>query len=157
MNGGVNPPEAAQALTNDAVEPRTVETPDGGAQPAPGWVESKAGTVVRATTPAPESGAGVPATPSPASSTEGLTRGQKAALTRAANKAKASSGPSGDAPAAAAESSGTAPAGDLALGLAVGTLERIATALEKIAGALEDKPQGFSLLERIAISLERVQ
>lgn len=102
-NTGVNPPEAVAALTQDHVEPRTVETPDGGATAAPGWVEGKNGNVVRAPTPEDASSAAVAAAPA-----ETLTRGQKAAATRAANKAKASSEPSGAAPAAAAASSETA-------------------------------------------------
>lgn len=102
--GFVNPPETGEAVNEDTLAPRTVETPDGGAQAAPGWVEAKNGLVVRAPADTAEP---VPSASTSASTAE-LSRGQKAAATRAANKAKASSAPSGVAPVAAVESSGTA-------------------------------------------------
>jgi hypothetical protein len=110
-NTGVNPPEAAAALTDDATKPRTVETPDGGAQPAPGWVEGRGGNVVRA----PDASAlGVAGSTQPSGE---LTRGQKAALTRAKNKAAAQAAaggaqPSTAVPAAAAEPSAGVPLSD---------------------------------------------
>lgn len=85
--GFVNPPEAGDAINEDTLAPRTVETPDGGAQAAPGWVEAKNGLVVKAPVDTAEPG---PSASTPASTAE-LTRGQKAAATRAANKAAAQS------------------------------------------------------------------
>jgi hypothetical protein len=123
--GFVNPPEAPNAINEDTLAPRTVETPDGGAKPAPGWVEAKNGLVVRA--PSPEA---APTTDAP-SATE-LTRGQKAAATRAANKAAKAVQlplPCTDAPATADESSEIAPTAD--------PLTRIAAALESIARTFE--------------------
>lgn len=112
-NTGVNPPEAAAALTDDATKPRTVETPDGGAQPAPGWVEGKGGNVVRAPETAGSVTQNSPATEASAPASGELTRGQKAALTRAKNKADAAAAtgaqPSTAAPVAAASPSVPAP------------------------------------------------
>lgn len=72
-NGGVNPPEAE--IPNDALDRTTRETPDGGAEPLPA--------------PAPAEGAGT-AIPQE-QPVVSLSRGQKAAATRAANKVAAAS------------------------------------------------------------------
>lgn len=93
LAGGVNPPEGAAKMTEALTEPRTVETPDGGAAPAPGFVETKAGTVVRAPTPADAPSAAAAAAPAGE-----LTRGQKAAATRAANKAAKAAAPAATSP-----------------------------------------------------------
>lgn len=96
--GFVNPPEAPEAVNEGTLDARTVETPDGGAQAAPGWVEAKNGLVVRAPV---ESANTQPSEPGSAAAPPAeLTRGQKAAATRAANKKAAQ--PSTDAPADAA-------------------------------------------------------
>lgn len=84
--GFVNPPEAGEAVNEDTLAPRTVETEDGGAQAAPGYVEMKGGLVVKA--PVDTAGETPPASTAAAVAGAGeLSRGQKAAATRAANKA----------------------------------------------------------------------
>lgn len=86
LSGGfVNPPETGEAINEDTLAPRTVETPDGGATAAPGYVELKGGLVVKAPAAAPTAEP-APSGSTPASTAE-LSRGQKAAATRAANKA----------------------------------------------------------------------
>lgn len=83
--GFVNPPEAGEAVNEDTLAPRTVETEDGGAKAAPGWVEAKNGLVVKAPAvvePEPDSSPSTDGAPAAE-----LSRGQKAAATRAANKA----------------------------------------------------------------------
>jgi len=114
----VNPPEAPNAINEDTLAPRTVETPDGGATPAPGWVETKPGLVVRTTTDATPAVSAAP--------TKSLTRGQAAAATRAANKAaQAQPAPSVAAP-GPSETTAAPPA-------VSSDLARIASALERLA------------------------
>ena len=132
QNGGVNSPEGAEKLTPALLEPRTQEV-DGVTQPIAQPAESSAA-------PAASDTAGT-----------GLTRGQKAAATRAAKKAAASSATTtqeAGAPAPAVTGAATAAASSDP------TLDRIVTALETIAHALEDKPEGFSLFERLVIAVE---
>ncbi len=141
QTGGTNPPESVAAVVPALLEPRTQETPSGGAEPLPGFVEVKPGLVVRqelsttaaSTVTAPSEQPGVAAV---------LSRGQKAAATRAANRAGASSG--------AAEPAGASaqPLVEQLFRLA-GTQEenhavlvRIATALEELV-ALVDKRVPF--------------
>lgn len=129
-NGGVNPPEAAAALTDDALEPRTVETQDGGAAAAPGWVEAKNGLVVRApTTPEETPAASV-------APTGELTRGQKAAATRAANKAAAQIQTTVFPPA-----STDAPVAAVVPSVGASDLARIADALERLVFLYENPSQ----------------
>jgi hypothetical protein len=120
--GFVNPPEAGEAVNEDTLAPRTVETEDGGAKAAPGYMEMKGGLVVKA----PDTAQPAEAAEAPSTAPQGeLSRGQKAAATRAANKAKAAQ-PSTVAPAAAADPSAAVIADDSS------SLARIATALEGI-------------------------
>lgn len=143
QNGGVNSPEGAEKITEKLIEPRTQETPDGGAEPIP------------ATSVAGEPSPGTDTTSS------ALTRGQKAAATRAKNKA-ASTSAAGDAAVVSTSLAGVqhASAGDPYSDIitlhreAIKVQERIAIALETIARALEDKPEGFSLFERLVIAFE---
>lgn len=128
--GGVNPPEAPAAITEDHAEPRTVETPEGGATPAPGWVETKPGLVVRA--PAPEVSTVESEPSTPASPAAELSRGQKAAATRAANKAAKAQPAESAAPPEISETSVAALA-------ASSDLARIADALEQIVFYLQRK------------------
>lgn len=139
QTGGVNPPEAVAAVTPALLEPRTQETPDGGAEPLPSAADPGAAT--------PGSASPAPATPVSPSGSEPsaapeLTRGQKAAATRAAKKAAAQA----ETPTASA---GAAPSvGESA------TLSRIADALEalvlmEVIRSSVDKPGELeSIMER---------
>ncbi len=86
QSGGVNPPEAAASQTEALFEPRTKEAPDGTAVPLDDAPATSAGPAASAGTTATETGS-VASAPEPGG--PALTRGQKAAATRAANKAKA--------------------------------------------------------------------
>lgn len=136
---GVNPPEAAIPPT--AFDRTTAEAPDGSLVLLPNHQE-----VLKAAAKT----AAVQGSAPPASDAGSLTRGQKAAATRAANKAKAAVAPTPPEPtpstspgadpefervtsAAFAEAEGHA-----ILNQATQTVpERIASALERIAAALE--------------------
>lgn len=113
QTGGVNPPEAAAAVQPALFEPKTQETADGGAEPIP----------------SPDATPSAPETAPPAPAPE-LTRGQKAAATRAAKKAAAGAGA-----AAPVEASATPSIDHQAV-----ALERIAIALEKLVAWTERNP-----------------
>jgi hypothetical protein len=78
QSGGVNPPEAAASQTEALFEPRTKEAPDGTAVPLVD-AEPVIAPSESVSAPAPELAV--------------LTRGQKAAATRAKNKAGAATSP----------------------------------------------------------------
>jgi hypothetical protein len=114
QTGGVNSPEGVEKITEALVAPRTQETASGGAEPIP----------------AAPSADPAPAAANPDST---LTRGQKAAQTRAKNRASAASTPAAQTPVSAAGI--TDPVADAAplSCLPVSDLTRIADALERIA------------------------
>lgn len=116
-NGGVNPPEAT--IREDSLDVKTRETPDGGAEPL---------VTAAATSDAPAPSTGT--TAAEIVPVVALSRGQKAAVTRAANKAAAQSVTAG------AVVSTEASAQPSTMGDA---LERIATALELFVELLRVK------------------
>lgn len=147
--GTMNPAEAVASVTPELLEPRTQETPSGTAEPAPGWTENKNGLVVR------DASAPAAALEAPASATPELTRGQKAAATRAANRAKA--GATGSAPASSspdgAQLAGSGAAATPAVGASAWPAADIPALLFRLAGAVEEN---HAVLVRIADSLQRI-
>lgn len=95
LTGGTNPPEAS--LPDALIEPRTRETPDGGAEPGPGWKEEK-GKMVRDTFPGPTGTASSGVGPLP--STPAVEESRRKRRTKAETEAArpASAGPAKDAP-----------------------------------------------------------
>lgn len=132
QNGGVNSPEGAAKMTEaHCLAPRTQETADGGAEPIPAPPDvsssTSAGTSVVSAEPAKRH------------------RRTKAEMGAARTSAASTTPPLVSAPSAEAPAPATA-TGD--------SLARIADALERLASAFDDKPEGFSLFERLVITLE---
>jgi|SRR5688572_8686765 len=133
-NGGVNPPEAPAAVTEDLLEPNTRETPEGGAEMLPNHPDFEKGKPA-ATAPTAEGSAPAKRKRRTKAEMEAARAAEAAAATAPTETPPASvesAPPSGSEPAA-----GTQPSDYGYVGRE--ELDRIATALERIVNVLETR------------------